>query len=619
MSSSRFYISRIALSGPGIEDAEVLFEKGLNIISGPSDTGKTFILQCIDFMLGSQSLTYDYPEAEPYDTVIMDLTLKDDEVLTFRRALKGGAFSLFKDGQKIKNLSPKHNAENEDNLSNLLLKYLNLSGKKVVKSKKTAKTRTVSYRDLAHLTIISEEDIIKSNSPVLSDNPINKTVEQSIFDLLTSGEDDSSVESIDDPKISKSKTEAKIELLKEMLNKKQHRLSNLDIKISKDKISEKVIALSSIYDGIKAQIDKTEGAVSEIENSRQETWEQLNNIESRKSVLSGLEERFQLLRKQYDSDLMRLEAISESGFMLGELTEERCPICGALPEHHEDSHSDHYDDPQAVSVACSIEATRIRSLIADLEKTNQDLRIEANELDQTTKTLKENRNDLDDKLKAHYKPRMNDLVEQIRKNEKERDSLILATEMISQIEEISKEIEYYSNLKPENPRKEITNEKKTLKTMSLCNKIEEILEAWQFPDYGRVTFNQKTFDIDIGGRTRESHGKGVRAISHSAFTLGLLANSSEKNLPHPGVVVLDSPLVVYREPDKGEDGDIFDVKDSLLIDTASRFKDEQVIILENEKISDELERKINGNVIRFTGNKYDRSGFLKRIEKTTEQ
>ena len=45
-----YYIKRIYLTGDGVQDSGVDFTPGLNIIYGPSQTGKSYITKCIKFM-----------------------------------------------------------------------------------------------------------------------------------------------------------------------------------------------------------------------------------------------------------------------------------------------------------------------------------------------------------------------------------------------------------------------------------------------------------------------------------------------------------------------------------------------------------------------------------------
>ena len=43
----------------------------------------------------------------------------------------------------------------------------------------------------------------------------------------------------------------------------------------------------------------------------------------------------------------------------------------------------------------------------------------------------------------------------------------------------------------------------------------------------------------------------MTATMRAAFITGLMRHCVGRRLPHPGVVLLDSPLLVYREPDIG--------------------------------------------------------------------
>ena len=57
-----------------------------------------------------------------------------------------------------------------------------------------------------------------------------------------------------------------------------------------------------------------------------------------------------------------------------------------------------------------------------------------------------------------------------------------------------------------------------------------------------------TYDLAVNGTPRGHNGKGVKAIFHSAFVVAVLIYCRENKLPHPGFVILESPLVTYRKP-----------------------------------------------------------------------
>ena len=122
--------------------------------------------------------------------------------------------------------------------------------------------------------------------------------------------------------------------------------------------------------------------------------------------------------------------------------------------------------------------------------------------------------------------------------------------------------------------------------------VEDILKAWRYPNPGRVLFSEDTQDLVIGDHPRSSHGKGVRALTCAAFILGVMEHCRRRAMPHPSVVVLDSPLVAYQEPDTA-DGETQQlrqagVKEAFYSTLANGLAKGQVIVFENEDPPAEL-------------------------------
>ena len=124
-----------------------------------------------------------------------------------------------------------------------------------------------------------------------------------------------------------------------------------------------------------------------------------------------------------------------------------------------------------------------------------------------------------------------------------------------------------------------------------------------------VFFAEDKRDFQIAGKDRGSTGKGLRAITHAAVKIGLMEFCRERNLPHPGFVVLDSPLLAYWKPE-GDDDDLrgTDLKEMFYRYLLGLRKDSQIIIAENEHPPDFVSGE--GNVIVFTKNPHQgRYGF----------
>lgn len=196
-----FVLRHLVLTGPGKEPAEVALTRGLNVIAGPSDTGKSYIVQCIDFALGGGTVPKVIRESAGYDTVVLEIeTNSDQRIYTLERSLRGGNVRCKSAGQPERVLAAKHKAGKEDTISQFLLNLSGLGTKKV-RTNQQGKTRLLSFRDIAPLVIIDEETVITETSPVLSGQVISQTEESGVFRLLLTGTDDSSIIALEDPKV----------------------------------------------------------------------------------------------------------------------------------------------------------------------------------------------------------------------------------------------------------------------------------------------------------------------------------------------------------------------------------------------------------------------------------
>jgi hypothetical protein len=282
-------------------------------------------------MLGARDAPDDIPEANGYETIFLEIkALAADATYVLSRALRGGGFRLRRPDGSEEMLHERHLADHDDTVSQFLLNLVGLTGKQV-RTNARGDTRTLSFRDLAHLIVISEEDIIRATSPVLSGQYTTRTVEKSVFRLLLSGVDDSAVVAAEEPRVSRARVDAKEEVLQQLAAHARERLSEMGVIEEAALLREQLDRLDTAYGDAESRLAILGMAVGELETSRRDSWNSLRQIDTRLEVLRVLSERFSLLRTQYNSDLQRLEAIAEAGRTLEQLGVERCPVCGALP------------------------------------------------------------------------------------------------------------------------------------------------------------------------------------------------------------------------------------------------------------------------------------------------
>jgi hypothetical protein len=146
---------------------------------------------------------------------------------------------------------------------------------------------------------------------------------------------------------------------------------------------------------------------------------------------------------------------------------------------------------------------------------------------------------------------------------------------------------------------------------TLSRVIEAELQSWEFPDAQRVFFELQKMDISVAGKSRGANGKGVRALLHAAFSIGLMKFCRDRRRPHPGFLVLDSLFITYRDPDDAEELEIAStpLKDRAFRAFSAVSSTLQLIVLENVDVPDWLVTQ--PQCLHFTGEPtVGRAGFF---------
>ena len=605
MSRMGFQLVELKLSGTGLPDAVINFTSGLNVITGPSDTGKSFILECIDYVLGRKKCPKSIEETTGYSMVILKIKKNaDDQIISLSRQLaKSGKkiTALLPTGELLE-LAPKHSSKNNNNISAFLLELTGLSGKKLKKNKRN-ETVDLSFRNLANLALVNEERVITTGSPFFSGVKTNQTVEKSLLNLLLTGEDDEGLIEIEDAKISKAKAAVRSEIVLGLIEKHLNAVPD-------EYQSQKITALSEQIVGLEAKRTAIELEVKEyrltVDTKEEEQISLRREIVARESKLRNLQDldiRFDLLGQQYDADLLRVDAVAEAASAFRDLNQQRCTICGSPAEYHSVEHS--YDSG-SIADACSAEKIKTELLHKELMTAKSDLNREMREFEKELSALLLQMSNVTSDLDKLLKPRLCQYVEELLKINKLSSLLASVIERKEQLEELNEMVAPLI----EGDREEDVDNDESLPFVynQLAQLVLEELKAWHFPDVDRVSFSEKVteFDFIINGRSRNSHGKGVRAVLlTSAMTALFKYCIKDYSKSYVGFLIIDSPLVVYREPDTGEILND-DVKKSLYETLSADFKQDQIVIIENV----EPPQGIDANIIHFTKGVSGRYGFI---------
>lgn len=603
--SGTIRIRNISFLGARVEPALIGFDQSLSVVCGASDTGKSFLVEAIDFLLGGKDLR-GIPELEGYERARIAIESSEKGIWTFERSIEGGNYRIFEgnigaatDAKESGTMKMKHAAGREDNISGWLLGSIDLLSKYVRKNA-NGDCRSLSFRDIARLIIVNEQEIIRQDSPFLTGQHVSKTAEKSTLKLMLTGTDDSAIVPADARKQSESNDQAKAELIEQWISDLEDEITEHGF--GREELEEQLEKLDLSISSSREKLQLAQSQLNEMTTQRREIVNIREAVKDRIDDITNMLERFDLLRAQYLTDLHRLMAIEESGSLFVHHERVPCPLCGASPE---DQHSiEECDgDVESIVIAAVTEMEKIKRLASDLNSTITALHDESARLSEDLVRIESQFNGVDSEIRSVIAPELSDVQSRYAEFVDTRSKVVSRLSVFTRLDKLLAQREelFGGEKEAEGGDQKVTKKLSTQVLHDFSKTVERILEAWDFPDTGSVHFDETTMDFVINGKLRGNRGKGLRAITHAAATLGLLEFCRERSLPHPGFVVLDSPLLAYYEPEgEGDSLQGSALKQKFYKYLIEEHSDSQVIIVENEHPPEAFEGQLGLTV--FTKN-----------------
>lgn len=340
MIQTQFALRQLILVGHR-KNYVVKFRQGLNVIYGDSATGKSTILECINYLLGSSKFDFDTEIETSVSHVALEILVSEQPYLIKRDIFNPkrpievypssfeGTESHF---PKLYVPSYTQPTAESGYFSDFLLEILGLAPVKL----RTAPTRDdsgvarLSFRDIFKFCYLKQDDvgaknILNAQVPVLSVK--TKQTFKYIFNLL-----DESLAALEaqasELRAKKKRLETKYEDVSDFLRQTDFR-SAVSIDDELDRLDEQI----SVLEMQLAELNKRYTADTEssrylrdllADNKSALALASADRFEAERQI-----ERFVRLRNDYKEDMARLAALERSKHLLGaDLPEDGvCPIC----------------------------------------------------------------------------------------------------------------------------------------------------------------------------------------------------------------------------------------------------------------------------------------------------
>ena len=558
--STSLIINKLILIGHR-KNYEVPFFPGVNIIYGEEDSGKSSILELINYLLGSNKLDKYVELEQSVKYAILELNLNNQAYCIKRDIFdsKQDIEVYMVDYTNINTVFPTKYKPNYDNtidgkfFSDFLLDALNFPKIKIKNSptKDDSSLARLSFRDLFKFCYLNQDDVgtknlLNNQNYVLY--PKTKEVFKYIFNLS-------------DEEISK---------LEQSISDKTRLKNNLSIKISNIQEFLKTIEIesfdyiTSFLEDIKSNLTFLERELNTINTSitsSSSEYEPLKEylvtlnyqiLDKQKEKAKTREniKRYEKLIHDYYDDSQKIKAILSAKKLIGETSPilTICPLC----EHdiEESSLIQEYkiQDKTKLDSEVKLLNKRIKDLSELIEKEKESFRTIENTLSNLIKSREEFKKRIDEELNEHISPYLTKRDEIIKQQSAfiEREQQIIKALKIRNEEnnlekQISKLDEDIENLKEK--LTELTTSQPKLETV--LDELKTILTS-----YLLLIGVKNCTDIDISNKTflpvlrnkqyHEITSGGIRTILSIGFLLNILESSLNNNTNLPRFLMIDT-------------------------------------------------------------------------------
>lgn len=588
-----FYIEKIIVTGSGKTDSIIELSNGVNIIYGPSNTGKTYIVKCIDYMFGSEREPIDISTGYQYIKIIVRTQCG---TITMSRKIGENKIEVSSNDNNVPSgkYATKASRTNYDKtINSVWLSLIGINDLHLVISNENYKKQILSWRTFSHMFMLTETKIISEYSAILSGRDTSNTAVIASLIFLLSDQDFAETETKDTKEIKEAKRNA----VKAYINKELFRLSERNQELLAQLKENPNIDIAVEIEKIMAEISTNEKRINSSIEENQKILAQLYEKNENLSECNVLLNRYDELTTQYDADLKRLNFIVDGEANLNTSFSTHCPFCdGEVVVKKNQNYID----------AAKSDYKKIKLQAKDLESASKELRSEKLSLEQEIGTLMAKKKSIEELIEKELKPQVFNLKEKLSTY---KDAI-----------ECQKEIDILKKLSEQKTADMIendTDEESELKFKvkehldysfinELSNGIKSFLENCNYDNLLSVIFDKADMDIVINGKKKSSNGKGYNAYFNSVVAIVLSRYMESKAKYSPDFLVLDSPILSLKEKETKKPSET--MRNTLFENIVDNQKGIQTIVIENE--IPEINYK-DANIIHFTKEKNNgRYGFL---------
>lgn len=522
-----FYINKLSVTGDGVKAATIDFQPGTNIIYGSSELGKSYIVECLDYVFGADNMKLKASSGYDMVTLIVKLDSGHEVRIERRFDVGGNDVSIFTTDPRYEGLSCTNVSKVQ--LDAFWLRLMEIEEGQTIVSSGYYEHKQLKLAHFKPMFLIKEARISREKSIIPSSM---ESLSALLF--LLSGKDYHNVPTVESTKEKKKRGKgAKDEILDQMGRIRDRRLDLLQLLSDNDETKMKEMI---------ERFHFVEGRLQDALSESQKLHSQIEKAQKKLTSYKVQRENYALLQSLYDSQLKRM-AFATEGQMIsfGHGSECKCPFCGntttseASPDTISASIAEFSDTQEAIQ--------KFKKASAELEATiiKQENRLTA---------LQGKCADVDRRISESYAPRVEEMrvmISDFAEYERysgEYEALGKEYERLdNRLTEIDKELD-----EPDNkfkPKDEIDSQF----FEDMKGQIENMITSCGYPHFERVRLEKATMDISIDQQDKKTFGEGYCAFFNATLAFCLFKHLCEKGLHSSGLLIMDSPIQAMKDQD----------------------------------------------------------------------
>lgn len=603
---SGFWIQEIRAHRKDAEPSRISLQMGLNLIVGPSNTGKTCVARTVDYVMGSDEAPF--VSETGYNRAEIDIVTDDGELITLARSF-GGEYvvSPQADGDaKVYSVKRDENDPTTD-LNTFLVSLIDLKPEQRIINNSSWKSESLTWRNLYHLLWIPESYIDRADSTVLrktgKNNYVRRTAELCTILVVAQDKNYDDIPEEESPSAKRLRQRSVKQFVAHQLHiahERDKELQEIEAQYSGRDIEKELRELTEKFNSLRA-------AQIELTARGREITATIRQFDEAVAVyIVDRSQRTELI-SQLKADLDRLDFLAEANAGSDTLSIDLCGYCHQPTKNEIQPLSETQINAQRAELQDQLRGAQsnLNDINRALAQINEQRRVQADQLARL-------QNQIDRDLAPRQQALSRDIkaLKEIAGIQQRREQI---RETITALTTVEKEQE--QQRPPFKPLEEFNQD--FFYTMN--ETIRRILTEIGFPGAETIKFDEETLDVTVAGHEKKIEGKGYVSLLNTVVLLAFHEYLDQYSPHTPGFLLIDSPLKNFDDTQlKASES----MRRKLLEYIARTNTNRQVILCENsDRLTDiDLDELPNTSVTQFTKNpNKGRYGYLADVYEPGEQ